>query len=76
MLSPDASELVKSNARGTLEAAKEKLRLLGFSEDELNAALDLGVASDHMTIRATQSGVVIEDSYYRSYVETGCRYFP
>lgn len=75
-LSPDASELVKSNARGTLEAAKEKLRLLGFSEDELNAVLTRGVASDHMTIRATQSGVVIEKmATTGSYVETGMPIF-
>ena len=59
-LGPTASDMVRTSAKKTLEAAKEKLRLLGFKETELQKILIRGKTSDHMTIRSTQQGFVLE----------------
>lgn len=75
-LGNDASELIRRSAIRTLSAAKEKLRLLGFSEREVDRILERGTASDHMTIRARQSGIVVEKKVSEgTYVETGTPLF-
>ncbi len=59
-LAEGASPLVRNGAQQTLNAAKEKLRLLGFSDTELRSILERQTTTDHMTIRAGQKGVVIK----------------
>ncbi|HEX3018974.1 MAG TPA: efflux RND transporter periplasmic adaptor subunit [Chitinispirillaceae bacterium] len=55
-----------------LDAAKEKLRLLGFSEADINIVLSKNEPSDHMTIRSGQGGIVLEKMAVEgAYVETG-----
>jgi Cu(I)/Ag(I) efflux system membrane fusion protein len=58
-LGPSASEMVRANAAATLSAAREKLRLLGFADVDIEAIGKRGTIDDHMTIRSGQSGVVL-----------------
>lgn len=75
-LSPDVSSMVRTGTERTFDAAREKLRLLGFSTRELKRVLDRGEASDHMTIRAGQRGVVLKKMVEEgSYVKTGMPMF-
>lgn len=75
-LSSNAAELVKNNALGLLNASKDKLRLLGFSESDLKQIITLGTPSDHMIIRSSQSGVVLEKmAVVGNYVEPGMPLF-
>ncbi|MBD3345300.1 MAG: efflux RND transporter periplasmic adaptor subunit [Chitinivibrionales bacterium] len=70
------SGIAEESITRTLEAAKEKLRLLGFSDAELNAILSRGTTSEHMTIRAGQQGVVIKKLVDEGmYVQTGTPLF-
>jgi Cu(I)/Ag(I) efflux system membrane fusion protein len=71
-LARDASTLVRDGARRALEAAREKIRLLGFSNADIRAILERGDTRDHMTIRAGQRGVVIAKLVQEgAYVSTG-----
>lgn len=75
MAAGDTSIAARSSER-TLDAAKEKLRLLGFSEHEVTRVLERGTTSDHMTIRAGQNGVVLRKMVEEgSYVKTGMPLF-
>ncbi|MBN1576789.1 MAG: efflux RND transporter periplasmic adaptor subunit [Chitinispirillaceae bacterium] len=72
----DVSEMIRSSADRMFAAAKDKLRLLGFSERELEQILERGTTSDHMTIRAGQNGVVLRKLVEEgSYVQTGVPLF-
>ncbi|MDG5813855.1 efflux RND transporter periplasmic adaptor subunit [Chitinispirillales bacterium ANBcel5] len=55
-----ASELVRNSAQRNLNAAREKLRLLGFSNSQLEEIMAQSTPSDHMTIRSAQAGIVLE----------------
>lgn len=58
--------------RRTLEAAKEKLRLLGFSDQDIDAVISRQTPSDHMTMRSRQGGVVLEKMAVEgAYIEAG-----
>ncbi len=59
-LSPDASALVRRSTERTLEAVKEKLRLLGFGDREVRATLERGETIEHMTLWASQQGIVLK----------------
>lgn len=68
--------MVSRSIDRTFDAAREKLRLLGFSEGELEEILKRGTTSDHMTIRAGQNGVVLRKLVEEgSYVKTGMPLF-
>jgi Cu(I)/Ag(I) efflux system membrane fusion protein len=58
--SSGASSMVRRSIERTFAAAKEKLRLLGFSSRELSRTLERGTTTDHMTIRASQQGIVLK----------------
>lgn len=65
-------ELVKNSAIRTEEAAREKLRLLGLTKSQIEKVVRNGKASDHITLYAPQSGVVIKkDVNEGQYVKTG-----
>ena len=59
-LGDGASDVVRESAKRNFEAAQEKLRLLGFSQAELDSVLDGRHPAEHMTIRSAQAGVVLE----------------
>lgn len=64
------------SAERTFEAAKEKLRLLGFSYNEVSRILTESKTKDHMTIRAGQKGVVLKKMIEEgAYVKTGMPLF-
>ena len=72
----DTGSIVRSGITRTFDAAKEKLRLLGFPENDLNDVLARGTTGDHMTIRAGQEGVVLKKLVEEgSYVRTGMPLF-
>jgi membrane fusion protein, copper/silver efflux system len=72
----DTSSPAYTGMSRTFDAAKEKLRLLGFSEKDLTRILERGTIDDHMTIRAGQHGVVLKKLVAEgSYVQTGTPLF-
>jgi len=59
-----------------VEAAREKLRLLGLSEDQIKEIENQNKPSDHLTINAPVSGIVIEKLKQEGdYVKTGERIY-
>ena len=65
-------ELLKTSARSTVEAAREKLRLLGLRPEQIEHVEQQRSASEHITLYAPMSGVVIHKSAVEGeYVETG-----
>ncbi len=71
-LSQSASRILKSTAVATLEAAREKLRLFGLSKSQIEAIELSGKTSDHVTINAPISGVVVHKNAQEGmYVKTG-----
>jgi Cu(I)/Ag(I) efflux system membrane fusion protein len=66
------SEIVRSAARDTLTAAREKLRLYGISPEQIAAVEDGSFASDRLTIYAPIGGVVTHLAVREGdYVHTG-----
>ncbi len=67
---------VREVAKQTAQAAREKLRLLGLTNDQIEAVIKSGSPSDHITIYAPMSGIVIKkDVLEGMYVQTGTRIF-
>ena len=63
-------------AKATLQAAREKLRLLGLSPKQVRKIEKRGTPQDHLTIYAPVGGVVIEKkAQEQMYVEAGTRLF-
>ncbi|MHC4724974.1 MAG: efflux RND transporter periplasmic adaptor subunit [Planctomycetota bacterium] len=66
------SELIKRSTQATLEAAREKLRLLGLSSNQIEAIESSGEPTDHITINAPIGGIIIEKHATEGmYVQTG-----
>ncbi len=64
--------IVKETAQATVEAAREKLRLLGLKPDQIAEIEKRGTASDHITIYAPVGGIVVEKNVRQGvYVQTG-----
>lgn len=71
-LKGDSSELVKRTILSTADASREKLRLLGLRQEQIETIEKTGQAEDHLTIYAPTGGVVIEKMAKEgAYVETG-----
>ncbi len=71
-----ASELVRQSAKRTMEAAKEKLRLLGLSSTQIHDVLMKKKPADHIDITAPMGGIVIsKDVVEGVYVKTGTSLF-
>ncbi|WP_027179548.1 efflux RND transporter periplasmic adaptor subunit [Maridesulfovibrio bastinii] len=65
-------KVVKSTAKRTERAAREKLKLLGLSARQINAIIQRGEAADHVTLYSPLSGIVIQkDVDEGMYVKTG-----
>lgn len=75
-LKPDSSEfLVRSNTE-TLNAAREKLRLLGLTDEQIKQVEKTGQPQDHITIYAPIGGIVIEKNANQGmYVDTGTKIY-
>ncbi len=73
---PDGSQLVSKSIQATLEAAREKLRLLGLKQEQISDIEKTGNPVDHLTIYAPIGGVVIEKNIAEgAYVETGTKIY-
>ena len=67
-----SSELIRRSVLATLEAAREKLRLLGLAKEQIEKIEKTARPVDHITIYAPMGGVVIEKHRTEgTYVNTG-----
>jgi len=68
----ESSEFVKRSSRATLDASREKLRLLGLGAEQITEIESSGKALTHVTIYSPIGGVVIRKNATEGmYVETG-----
>jgi len=75
-IKPDSSELIKRSIRATLEAASEKLRLLGLTEKQIEKIEETGQPTDYITIYAPIGGIVINKHVTEgTYVQTGTKVY-
>uniref|UniRef100_UPI0040561E7F efflux RND transporter periplasmic adaptor subunit n=1 Tax=Candidatus Electrothrix sp. TaxID=2170559 RepID=UPI0040561E7F len=66
------NELVKKMSHRTLEASREKLRLLGIGKKQLQSMENLQQPTRHITLTAPLAGIVIEKHVNEGmYVKTG-----
>lgn len=66
------SKVLRETAAANLKSAREKLRLWGFGDEQIEAVERSGRASDHLTITSPQAGIVVEKMVQEGqYVETG-----
>jgi Cu(I)/Ag(I) efflux system membrane fusion protein len=71
-----ASELIRTSTAATLDATREKLRLLGLTPEQIGNVEKTGKVVDHLTIYAPVGGVVIQkNATEQMYVETGTRIY-
>lgn len=67
---------VRETTRATITAAKEKLRLWGLTPQQIDDIVKRGKPTDHMTIMAPMSGVVIKKNGLEGmYVQTGTQIY-
>jgi Cu(I)/Ag(I) efflux system membrane fusion protein len=75
-LPASASPALRDTRQRLLQAAREKLRLLQFSDERIQAIERLNEPTDIITLDAPQAGVVIEKfANQGDYVETGGQLF-
>lgn len=68
----DAPAFLRDSQAMTLRAAKERLRLLGLSPEQIEQIIERGEARDRITIRAPSSGLVVTRNVSQGdYVNTG-----
>ncbi|MFO7957436.1 MAG: efflux RND transporter periplasmic adaptor subunit [Candidatus Brocadiia bacterium] len=68
--------IMRDTAAATVEAAREKLRLLGLTRQQVAEIESRGEQRDHVTIHAPMGGVVIEKHVSEGmYVKTGTRIY-
>lgn len=69
-------ESIRTTAWTTIEASREKLKLLGLGPAQIGRIEKRGRADDHVTINAPASGVVIaKNGFEGMYVSTGARIY-
>jgi Cu(I)/Ag(I) efflux system membrane fusion protein len=68
----EASDVMKSTTSATLEAAREKLRLLGLGKDQVDRIESSGKTLTHITIYSPMGGIVVQKHATEgTYVSTG-----
>jgi len=68
----ESSDLVKKTASDTLQATREKLRLLGLTDEQITQIENSGQTHTHITIYSPMSGIVIQKNATEGmYVQTG-----
>ncbi len=71
-----ATELMRQSSIATLEAAREKLRLLGLLKEQIEEIEKTGKPTDHLTIYAPIGGIVIaKHANAGDYVDTGTKIY-
>jgi Cu(I)/Ag(I) efflux system membrane fusion protein len=76
VLDRSASSVLKSTAAATVEAAREKLRLLGLTDSQIQTIESSGEVSDRLTLYAPTGGIVVhKDAQEGMYVDTGTRIY-
>lgn len=69
-------DIVRKTALATVAAAREKLRLLGLTKEQIAQVEQSGRAEEHVTINAPVSGIVIRKNAREGmYVQTGTRIY-
>lgn len=69
-------DIVRKTALATVAAAREKLRLLGLTDEQVARMEQSGKAEDHVTIYSPASGIVIHKNAQEGmYVQTGTRIY-
>ena len=69
-------EIIRETAQATVEAARGKLRLWGLLPEQIKEIEERGKTTDHITIYAPISGIVIhKDAVEGMYVQTGTRIY-
>lgn len=75
-VSQSNSDILKSTSEATVSSAREKLRLLGLSGDQISKLETDSQEGDHIAITAPSNGTVIEKMVVEGdYVETGMALF-
>lgn len=75
-LDQSSSPVLRTTAEETVRATREKLRLLGLTEEQLTEIENSKAPQDHLTITAPLGGVVIEkEAKEGMYVTTGTRIY-
>ncbi|MEE8576794.1 MAG: efflux RND transporter periplasmic adaptor subunit [candidate division Zixibacteria bacterium] len=75
-LDRSTSVVLKSTADATLKAAREKLRLYGLSNRQIENIESSGEATDHLTINAPIGGIVVHKNAQEGmYVKTGTKIY-
>jgi len=70
------TELIRRASIATLEAAREKLRLLGLQKEQIEEIEKTGRPTDHLTIYAPIGGIVIaKHANAGDYVDTGTKIY-
>ncbi|TFG49520.1 MAG: efflux RND transporter periplasmic adaptor subunit, partial [Gemmatimonadales bacterium] len=68
--------VVQETAKTMVDAAREKLRLLGLTAEQVAEVEQRGKAEDHVTVTAPVSGIVIHKNAQEGmYVQTGTRIY-
>ena len=68
----ESSKFLRESDKRALESAREKLRLLGFSEAQISTIEERGTAQEHMVVTAPLGGIVVHKSLSEGdYVQTG-----
>lgn len=69
-------DIIKSTSEDTIKNAREKLKLLGVTEEQIKELEEKKVANDHMTIYATATGIVVNREVQEgAYVQTGTKIY-
>lgn len=75
-LSKSGLSSLRDSAKGTVDSARDKLRLWGLTADQIKQIEKSGKPEEHVTIFSPASGVVIhKDAQEGMYVDTGSRIF-
>ena len=75
-LKPDSSEIMVRSATETLNATREKLRLLGLTSEQIQEVEKTGRPTDHITITSPIGGIVIEKNANQGmYIDTGTKIY-
>jgi membrane fusion protein, copper/silver efflux system len=70
------SDVLRDVTAKTVDAAREKLRLLGLTAEQVSEVEKRGITSDHLTIYAPISGIVVHKNALEGmYVNTGTRIY-
>jgi len=69
-------DIIKSTSEDTIRNTREKLRLLGVTDEQIKELEERKVPNDHMTIYATATGIVVNREVQEgTYVQTGSRIY-